>query len=270
MELRKPSSLDAFRKDALPLLLEYEIEHGLIFSITNVPNPPADAYCAVVVQDGEVVAAALRTIKKAALSREKMPGAIALIAADALKDPKLQGVLGPRASVEAFAAASGRQWKEGMAQGIYECLKVLPPAKVPGARRLTTPSDRTLLAVWIRDFLREAGGENPTMEEATASADRHIASGGTSFWVVDGEPVSYAGAYNFTPNGVRVGPVYTPPKHRRRGYAAALVAEVTERELNNGRAFAYLYTNLENPTSNALYQRIGYRRVGEACDYWII
>jgi predicted GNAT family acetyltransferase len=108
------------------------------------------------------------------------------------------------------------------------------------------------------------------MEEATASADRHIASGGTSFWVVDGEPVSYAGAYNFTPNGVRVGPVYTPPEHRRRGYAAALVAEVTERELNNGRAFAYLYTNLANPTSNALYQRIGYRRVGEAFDYWII
>lgn len=270
MELRKPASLDAFREEARPLLLEYEIEHGLIFSISNAPNPPADAYCAVVVHEGEVVAAALRTIKKAALSREKVPGAIARIAADALKDPKLQGVLGPVASVEAFAAASGRQWREGMAQGIYECLQVIPPPAVPGARRVTAGSDRSLLAVWIRDFVREAGGENPTMEEATASADRHIASGGTSFWVVDGEPVSYAGAYNFTPNGVRVGPVYTPPAHRRRGYAAALVAEVTQRELDSGRAFAYLYTNLRNPTSNALYQRLGYRRVAEAYDYWLI
>jgi len=270
VELRKPASLDAFREEALPLLLEYEIEHGLIFSISNAPNPPADAYCALVVHDGEVVAAALRTIKKAALSREKMPGAIALIAADVLKDPKLQGVLGPRASVEAFAAASGRQWKEGMAQGIYECLEVVPPAKVAGARRVTTPSDRGLLAIWIRDFVREAGGENPTMDEATAIADRHIASGRTYFWVVDGEPVSYAGASNLTPNGVRVGPVYTPAEHRRRGYAAALVADVTQRELNSGRAFAYLYTNLKNPTSNALYQRIGYRRVGEAFDYWMV
>ena len=270
MELRKPGSLDAFRDEALPLLLEYEIEHGLIFSITNAPNPPADAYCSVVVHNGEVVAAALRTIKKAALSREKVPGAMALIAADALKDPKLQGVLGPRASVEAFAAASGRRWREGMAQGIYECLRVIPPPAVLGERRATSESDRALLAVWIRDFLREAGGENATMEEATASADRHIASGGTYFWVVDGEPVSYAGAYNFTPNGVRVGPVYTPPQHRRRGYAAALVADVTQRELNSGRSFAYLYTNLTNPTSNALYQRIGYRRVGEAFDYWML
>jgi predicted GNAT family acetyltransferase len=270
VELRRPASLKAFREEALPLLLEHEIEHGLIFSITNVPNPPADAYCALVVHDGEVVAAALRTIKKAALSLEKRPGAIALIAADALRDPKLQGVLGPRASVEAFAAASGRQWKKGMAQGLYECLEVVPPAKVGGARRVTTPSDRTLLATWIRDFLREAGGENATMDEATAAADRHIASGKTYFWIVDGEPVSYAGAYNFTPNGVRVGPVYTPAEYRRRGYAAALVAEVTQQELNDGRSFAYLYTNLENPTSNALYQRIGYRRVGEAIDSWII
>ena len=270
MELRKPASLDEFREEAHPLLLEYEIEHGLIFSVANVPNPPADAYCALVVHEGEVVAAALRTIKKAALSREKVPGAIALIAADALKDPKLQGALGPLASVEAFAAASGRQWRKGMAQGIYECRKVIPPPIVPGARRVTTPADRTLLATWIRDFLREAGGDNPTMDEATATADRHIATGKTYFWLVDGEPVSYAGAYNFTPNGVRVGPVYTPAEHRRRGYAAALVAEVTQGELNSGRAFAYLYTNLENPTSNALYQRIGYRRVAEACDYWMV
>jgi predicted GNAT family acetyltransferase len=45
---------------------------------------------------------------------------------------------------------------------------------------------------------------------------------------------------------------------------------VTQRELDRGRSFAYLYTNLNNPTSNALYQRLGYRRVGEAVDYWLM
>lgn len=270
MELRRVASLAAFREEARPLLLEYEIEHGLIFSIASAPNPPADAYSVVVLHEGKVVAAALRTIKKAVLSREKVPGAIALLTGDALADPKLQGVLGPRPSVEAFAAASGRQWRLGMAQGIYECVRVIPPPAVAGEPRVVTEPDRALLALWMRDFMREAGGENPTIEETTATADRHIATRGTYFWVVDSEPVSYAGAYNFTPNGVRVGPVYTPPEHRRRGYAAALVADVTQRELNRGRSFAYLYTNLNNPTSNALYQRLGYRRVGEAVDYWLM
>jgi predicted GNAT family acetyltransferase len=270
MELRKPATLAEFRDAAAPLLLRYEVDHGLIYSVAGAPNPPDDAYSAIVVHEGDVVAAAVRTIKKAAISREDMPGALALIAADALHDPKLQGVIGPRESVNAFAAASGRQWREGMAQGVYECRRVIPPPQVNGSRRVTTPADTPLLAEWIQAFLREAGGENPTLEETTASAERHIASGGTHFWVVDDEPVSYTGAYNYTRNGVRVGPVFTPPEHRRRGYAAALVADVTQAELDSGRMFAYLYTNLANPTSNALYQRLGYRRVGESYDKWLV
>jgi predicted GNAT family acetyltransferase len=269
VELLKPRTLAEFREQAKSLLLRYEIEHGLIYTVAGAPNPPGDAYSAIVVHDGEVVAAAVRTIKKAALSREEMPGAMALIAVDVLKEPKLEGVIGPRLSVEAFAAASGRQWRPGMAQGVYECRRVIPPRGVAGDRRRTTSVDTALLATWIQAFLREAGGENPTIEEATVSAERHIASQGTYFWVVGGEPVSYAGAYNFTRHGVRVGPVYTPPEHRQHGYASALVAEVTQQELSGGREFAYLYTNLANPTSNAIYQRIGYRRIGESYDYWL-
>jgi predicted GNAT family acetyltransferase len=270
VELRKPATLAAFRDEALPLLLRYEIEHGLIFSVASAPNPPVDAYSAIVVHEGEVVAAAIRTIKKAVLSHEDAPGAFALIAADLLHDPKLQGVIGPRESIDAFAAASGRQWREGMSQGIYECRRVIQPHRPVGFRRLVLPPDKPLLARWIQAFIREAGGEDQSLEESMATADRHIASQATYFWVVGDEPVSYAGAYNFTPNGVRVGPVYTPPEYRRQGYAGALVADVTQRELDRGRAFAYLYTNLANPTSNALYQRLGYRRISEAADFWIV
>ena len=270
MELRKPATLAAFREEALSLLVRYEIEHGLIFTVASAPNPPVDAYSAIVVHDGEVVAAAIRTIKKAAISHEDAPGAMALIAADLLRDPKLEGLIGPRDSITAFTAASGREWREGMSQGIYECRRVIPPRRPIGFRRLVLPPDKPLLARWIQAFIREAGGEDQSIDDSMKTAERHIASQGTFFWVVGDEPVSYAGAYNATPNGVRIGPVYTPPEHRSRGFAGALVADITQRELDRGRAFAYLYTNLANPTSNALYQRLGYRRVSEAADFWLV
>jgi uncharacterized protein len=67
-----------------------------------------------------------------------------------------------------------------------------------------------------------------------------------------------------TPSGIRIGPVYTPPESRGRGYASTLVAEQSRTLLDAGRAFCFLYTDLDNPTSNALYRRIGYRMIAEA------
>ena len=67
-----------------------------------------------------------------------------------------------------------------------------------------------------------------------------------------------------TPNGIRIGPVYTPPEHRGRGYATSLVTQQSHWLLGARRSFCFLYTDLDNPTSNALYRRIGYRMVAEA------
>src|ERR1044071_9201660 len=116
MELVKPPTLAAFRAAAEPLLLAHEVEHGLILSIASTPDPPPDAYCAVVMHDGRPVAAAVRTIHKAVISREAAHGALALIVPDLLRDPELRGILGPRPSVETFVAESGREWREGMSQ----------------------------------------------------------------------------------------------------------------------------------------------------------
>src|SRR5581483_2213413 len=83
-------------------------------------------------------------------------------------------------------------------------------------------------------------------------------------WEDGGEPVSLAGAGARTPNGARVGPVYTPPERRGRGYATSLTAELSQRLLDEGSRFCFLYTDLANPTSNAIYERIGYVRVCES------
>jgi predicted GNAT family acetyltransferase len=67
-----------------------------------------------------------------------------------------------------------------------------------------------------------------------------------------------------TRHGIRVSFVYTPPELRGRGYASACVAAVSGRALASGKSFCTLYTDLANPTSNSIYQRVGYRRIGEA------
>jgi predicted GNAT family acetyltransferase len=90
-------------------------------------------------------------------------------------------------------------------------------------------------------------------------------------WEDEGEPVSFAGWGGRTPNGIRVGPVYTPPELRGRGYATAVTAELSQglldgRLFDGGRQFCFLYTDLANPTSNAIYERIGYRRVAESAE----
>jgi predicted GNAT family acetyltransferase len=76
---------------------------------------------------------------------------------------------------------------------------------------------------------------------------------------------SFGGA---TPSGIRIGPVYTPPELRGRGYASALVAELTRRLIAGGRQFCFLFTDLANPTSNSIYQRVGYRPVTDV-NLWV-
>ena len=77
-------------------------------------------------------------------------------------------------------------------------------------------------------------------------------------WV---RPVAMAAAVGPTPGGIRISAVYTPPAERRRGYATALVAALGRAQLEVGRRFCLLDTDLANPTSNAVYRRIGYRPV---------
>jgi predicted GNAT family acetyltransferase len=87
--------------------------------------------------------------------------------------------------------------------------------------------------------------------------------GGICLWVTDGQPVSLAGFGGPTPNGLRIGPVYTPPRQRRHGYGSAVTAAASQVALDHGKRFCFLYTDLANPTSNAIYMRLGYRPV---CD----
>lgn len=97
-------------------------------------------------------------------------------------------------------------------------------------------------------------------------AAERIDSGGLLLWVDGGEPRSMAAAMGSTPNGDRIGYVYTPPELRGHGYASAITAALTRRILESGRRFCFLYTDVANATANAIYPRLGYRAVGEVVD----
>ena len=268
MQLVKPQTFGEFRHLTEEFLLAHEAEHGLIYGIASGAAPP-DSYCAAVVEGDTVVAAAIRTITKMVVSREAIPRAMEILAADAIDDPGLQGILGPLTALESFGRGSKRDWRRGRGTTIYRCDTVARPRQNVGQRHGAMSGDRALLAEWIEAFYAEALSA-VSREEAEAAADRYIANGTMHLWIVEQAPVACAATVGPTPHAIRIGPVYTPPRHRRRGYASALVADLTQDQLDRGKTFTYLYADRDNETSNSIYQKIGYRAVADCDEMWLV
>ncbi|AHG92716.1 GCN5-related N-acetyltransferase (plasmid) [Gemmatirosa kalamazoonensis] len=268
MHLERATDPATFVDDVSLTLVANEAGHGLLLGLLGAGRadpPPTWAYAALVRDGRDVVAVALRTDDKLVLSRAA-PDAIALIAADALAGnsaAEVRALVGPPESVRAFAVASGRAWRTSMRQGVYTAHAVVPPTDVPGRRRVATAADRDTLIAWSQAFHAEALGERPAADVVAPGIDARVAAGAMHLWDVDGTPVAAAAAAGPTPNAIRVNFVYTPPDRRGRGYASALVASLTQRLLDEGRAFVFLHTDLANPVSNRVYERIGYRRAAE-------
>jgi uncharacterized protein len=272
----------AFLAEAEPLLLADEARHNLILGIAGTIRDTPDLYPLrslwLVRERGEVVAAALRTPPyNLVLAQPRSTEALEALA-DAVGGEQIPGVVGAEPEVHEFAALwsrySGMQGRVNMRQGVYALDHVEPVPAAPGSPRVATTDDRELILRWWIAFGEEVLHEGgPGRERAESNVDHRLSSttAGHLLWEVGGEPVSLAGWGGRTPNGIRIGPVYTPPELRGRGYATALTAELSQRLLDGrlfegGRTFCFLYTDLSNPTSNAIYERIGYRRIAEAAE----
>ena len=164
-----------------------------------------------------------------------------------------------------WAARTGRSTRIAMRLGVYRLTQVIDKPRADGVMRLATAADRDMVIEWFQGF-----------NEATNHALRSPVDAWESFnlgdfrrlqlWEVDGEPVSVAGLSGRTPNGRRIGPVYTPPEARRRGYAEALVAELCRSILAAGSTFCFLFTDLDNPTSNHVYLDVGFEQIQESAE----
>jgi predicted GNAT family acetyltransferase len=136
-----------------------------------------------------------------------------------------------------------------------------PPDDVPGALRRAGDADVGLAAGWMRQFVDETGLTRPS--DLDARARTGVDAGRLHLWEIDGNPTCMVGNAPPVAGVARIGPVYTPPEHRRRGYAGAATAAHSRQLLDAGAHACMLYTDLANPTSNAVYQRIGYRPIAD-------
>jgi predicted GNAT family acetyltransferase len=283
MELTRYSDVTAFYQRAEPYLMEHEAEHCLMLGICgallcNTQRLEGEPYLATVEHEGAVVAVALRTPPYNIVLSLPAPGhsveqMAALVAADARAVyGMLPGVFAPSAISRAFADAwqqlTGQSYSLTISERTYQLDRVIPVNGVPGTMRRAQEADRALLVRWIAEFSQEAlVGEQIDPEQW---ADEALASlldmRGLYVWE-DGEPVTMVGYQGPTPHGMRIGPVYTPPEQRRKGYASACTAALSQHLLDGGRRFCFLYTDLANKTSNHVYKEIGYQPVADVDMY---
>lgn len=182
------------------------------------------------------------------------------------------GASGETPNVEAFAAA----WREltgatstvRMNLRLYRLVEAefAPPADVPGELVIAGEADLDVLVRFRRGFIIEADA-NGDPDDAEQAVRGSMASGAAQvLWLVDGRPVSVAMASKPQQGMSRVGMVYTPPEERSHGYGSAVTAGASQWAIDQGTSDVVLFTDLANPISNSIYQRIGYRPVMDSIE----
>ncbi len=278
MKIVRHTVVPQFIERITPWLLAREAQHNLILGLyTDLrQNPnfhgPTAPVMYTVEEEGTVILVALQTPPyNLALTHSDHPTAIPLLTITLLQAHcTLPGVIGPHLVAEPFAQRwaeqTGSTVEVWMQQRIYQLTAVHPPTLPTGQMRWATSDDQPLLEAWFPAFHQEVIGTtapnrspNSVMRWLTGTS-RQLA-----LWD-DGGPVAMAGTTGPTPNGIRISAVYTPPAHRRHGYASALVAALSQAQLDAGRRFCFLYTDLRNPISNHIYQAIGYTPVVDSTE----
>jgi RimJ/RimL family protein N-acetyltransferase len=166
-----------------------------------------------------------------------------------------------------LAGRTGTRPARLVAERLYRLAQLSPPHPAPpGRARLARAGDRDLLLEWLGRFEADighgAGAANPRR------LDAWLADGEITLWEAEGRPVSMAALRGLPAETGRIGPVYTPTELRGRGYAAAAVTAAARRGLDDGLREILLFADLANPTSNALYARLGFVPV-EDCAHFV-
>lgn len=276
MNTRQYSDPKAFRDAVRNFLMLDEVVNNLPLGVMDrlaQPQPAQQPFLAVV-QEGESIRLVLVRTTSHLIVAGYNCHALTRAAHSAVEyilnnDIPMPSVIGQRDVADVFVGAwqqrTGRRGRVEMEQRIYRLDRVNPVASVPGAMRPAVPADFELLARWIHQFSAEALDEI-NHGQARELAQRGIESQSIYLWE-DGEPVSMANKTRPTANGVVLNLVYTPPQHRKKGYATACVAGLSQLLLDQGFKFCSLYTDLANPTSNKIYMDIGYYPVTDSVVY---
>lgn len=225
-------------------------------------EPPLFGWC---VSAGGVVSGAFIHTPPFPAQLSVLPAAAVAPLAELLVagERRLAGVGATGRLAEAFAAAWCARRDEiaevALRLRLYRLASLNPPQPTPpGNADVATGADRALVRDWIAAFARETGAQMG----GSRTIDQRLATGSLTIWRDPrGTPVALAGWSREIEGARRIGPVYTVEQHRRQGYGAAVTAVACRRALDSGTTRLLLYADTDNPTSNALYQRLGFQAV---------
>lgn len=272
MRLESYGQVEAFLAAAGGRLRAREAQESLSLGVVlrlrgGQPYGEGRVFLGCVTESGRVVATGIRTPPYGLiLSTDEGAEAAADLFAERLAETAadLPSVHGHDAAARRFAkrwrALTGKETREEAGNRLYRLTRVAPPRDVPGRFRAAVGGDVERLATWAEAFREEAAPDDPP--NARALVEGHVARRTLFVWDDDG-PVSMAATTRPTPHGISVNLVYTPPALRGRGYASACVAALSQAQLDAGRAFCTLFADVTNPVSNRIYQRTGYRPIGD-------
>jgi len=270
------TSAAEFLKHAGDLLYAHEATNSLMLGLSedltsrpSILSAEAPWYLRVVDAQGKTLTAALRTPPVNLILTFATESQLKELANYILKlNPDLPGVTGPLAQVEEFSkiwfSLTGKRAELGLASKIYQAESVKVPLDVPGYFRPFRMHEYDFALRWMKEFVHESlPNEKRTEEVWRKSVDRVLGRQMAYVWIHNEEPVAMAQLNRPTQNTITVSYVYTPKHLRRRGFASALTARLSDKMLEEKR-YCVLYTDLSNPTSNKIYQNIGYREVAQS------
>ncbi len=274
MKLYQFEDASLFYQKVKNYLLENEVLHNLLLGVSNslINNPDKykiKPYLAAVEQNGNIIAVAMMTIPyNLFLSQVKYLKAIDIITQDLQHKYELltnvnAPVLESQAFAEKWCSLTGKSYKLRTLR-IFKLEKVELFSQVKGNFRLATENDKELLKSWHDAFCLEALG---SIESDSESWVERVLQKGTAYLWQDRNPVSMACSTRLTPNGAGISMVYTPTEYRKQGFAGDCVAALSQTLLDKGYKFCFLFTDLSNPTSNKIYQQIGYKPVADWNNY---
>jgi GNAT superfamily N-acetyltransferase len=270
VKVRLHDSVDEFRAIAEPVYRRDSVVHTIELTLLAAGEFPDDSLLLTVWEDGTPVGAALQTPPyPLACSGIPADGIHAVASTLAQVHPSLNGVRGLDDTAVAFSDAwrdiTGHQGTPTSGDKLYRLGTLRLPRDVAGAQRLATDHDRAMLVDWVECFFVEAfddprdddAGER-FVDKANRLGDRFV------LWDADGSPVSMAMLRAPAAGVSRIGPVFTPRDQRGHGYGSAVTAAAVQLAHRSGTPDVVLFADLANPTSNAIYQRIGFEAV---CDW---
>ncbi|MBK9294792.1 MAG: hypothetical protein IPM57_10190 [Oligoflexia bacterium] len=177
------------------------------------------------------------------------------------------GVIGELETTKLFKPlieGTGQKTKINMEQGIYNCKKVIHPKEPKDIKfRKAETSDVSTISDWIKSFHNEAVPHDPPVDSVELAKTR-ITNNMVYVLEMKNKLVSMACWSRDIQSSCSVNLVFTPKELRNNGYASIVTAKLTQHLLDSGKRETNLYTDITNPTSNKIYQNIGYKFVSHS------